>query len=95
MYERPPDAAELSAFGFLLTDLDDACDIWPDNIAAANVFIAMQTQWRAAMGGATGLDYNVLPSVFRLLSVPKAEWRDTFECVRVMEGEAIRVMNNV
>lgn len=76
-----------------MDDLDDASvDIWPDNLTAANVFISITTQWRTGFGGATGLDYNVLPPVFRLLGVPRAQWADTFECVRVMEAEAMRVM---
>jgi len=80
-------------FGFVLDDLDDATvDIWPDNLAATNVFVAMTTQWRTGFGGATGLDYNVLPSVFRLTGIPRKEWPDTFECVRVMEAEAMHVM---
>lgn len=71
---------------------DTAAEVWPDNVAAVNVFIAMDTQWRTGFGGATGLDYNVLPSVFRLAGIPRKEWPDTFECVRVMEAEAMKVM---
>lgn len=77
----------------MAADLDDAVDIWPDNLAAVNVFIAMSTQWRTGAMGATGLDYSVLPSVMRLTGVPRALWTDTFECLRVMEGEALRTMS--
>lgn len=45
------------------------------------------------MGGPTGLDYGVLPAVLRMQAVPRAEWPDTFECLRVMEAEALRVMH--
>jgi hypothetical protein len=82
----------LSALGFRPEDFANAVDVWPDNLQAANVFIAMATQWRVGFGGAVGLDYNVLPSVFRLVGVPRAQWSDTFECIRVMEGEALKVM---
>jgi hypothetical protein len=74
------------------SDLDDAVELWPDNVTAVNVFIAMSTQWRTGAMGATGLDYSALPSVFRLLAVPRALWTDTFECLRVLEGEALRTM---
>lgn len=47
----------------------------------------MDTQWR--MSG--GMDYSVLPVVMRMQSVPRSDWNDTFECLRVMEGEAIRI----
>lgn len=58
-----------------------------------NVFIAMSTQWRIGMNGATGLDYNVLPTVMRLQAIPRIDWPDTFDCVRVMEAEAMNVMS--
>lgn len=53
----------------------------------------MGTQWRIGMNGATGLDYNVLPAVMRLQSIPRKDWPDTFESVRVLEAEAMQVMS--
>lgn len=50
------------------------------------------TQWRTGMGGATGLDYNVL---FRLLDreAGSAErWDELFDDVRVMESVALEEM---
>ncbi len=79
------------ALGLTLDDLDDA-EIWPENLLAVNVFIAMATQWRAGMGGPIGLDYNALPAVMRLVGVPRAQWTETFESLRVMEAEAMKVM---
>lgn len=61
--------------------------VWPENLSAVNTYIAMDTQWR--MSG--GMDYSVLPVVMRMQSVPRADWNETFECLRVMEGEAIRI----
>jgi len=57
------------------------------------VFIVMDTQWRVAFGGRTGLDYNVLPAVMRMHGIPRSQWHDVFECLRVMEGEALQVMS--
>lgn len=68
--------------------------MWPDNLPAVNVLIAVSTQWRAGMGGATGLDYNVLPAVFRMMNIPEADWPDTFECLRVLEDEALETLNH-
>jgi hypothetical protein len=76
------------------SDLDDAVELWPDNLLAVNVFIAMSTQWRTGAVGATGLDYSALPAVFRLVGVPRALWTDTFECLRILEGEALRTMSD-
>lgn len=66
--------------------------MWPDNLPAVNVLISMATQWRVGMSGATGLDYNVLPSVFQLVGIPRKQWPDTFECIRVLEAEALAMM---
>lgn len=93
LYADRPDADRLAAFGLTLDDLDDTVGIYPDNDAAVDVFVALGTQWRVGMGGPTGLDYAALPAVLRLRGVPRADWPDTFDCVRVMEAEALRVMH--
>lgn len=93
LYAQEPEA-ELARFGLLATDLDvTTVDVWPDNLPALNVLIAMATQWRTGMAGPTGLDYAALPPVFRLLSIPRSLWPDTFECLRVMESEALKIMS--
>ena len=70
----------------------DATEIWPDNLAAVNVFIAMTTQWRSNMGGPTGLDYGALPVVMRLAGVPLAERAGVFESIRILEDAALEAM---
>ena len=52
----------------------------------------MFTQWRTGMGGPTGLDYAALPAVMRMTGIPRDQWQDTFESLRVMEAEAMKVM---
>lgn len=37
----------------------DSFGILPENIAALNWFLLMQTQWRVGMNGLTGMDYGV------------------------------------
>ena len=59
-------------------------------MAAVNTFAAMGTQWRTGMGGATGLDYAALPAVLRLTGLPRAEWPDVFEGLRILEDEALK-----
>lgn len=64
--------------------------VWPDNLPALNILIAMDTQWRP---NRTGLDYSALPTVFDIHDVPKRDRQDVFECLRVMEGEALRIFH--
>lgn len=71
----------------------DEISVWPDNWQAVDVFIAMGTQWRAGMSGATGLDYGVLRDVMGLHGIKKRDRSDVFAAVRIMEGAALKVMH--
>ena len=67
-------------------------EIWPDNVMAVDVFIAMTTQWVIGPAGAVGLNYASLAEVWRRLKVPP-ELRDgVFSDLRVMEGAALKKM---
>ncbi|MGA4522838.1 DUF1799 domain-containing protein [Citrobacter portucalensis] len=91
MYTPGPTLAELSAFGLKPEDVEDDVGILPSILEAFTVFSALATQWRVGVGGATGLDYNVLPWVFKLHEV-----EDAAACmadIRIMESEALKVMH--
>ena len=45
-------------------------------------------------GGATGLDYQVLPTVLQFLNMSKKKWARIFADVRFMESEALRMMSD-
>lgn len=49
------------------------------------------TQWRVGMSGPYGLDYNVLPFALRACGIPRADWPDTFDGVRVAESVALEM----
>lgn len=70
----------------------DDVGVWPDNMPAVNVFISMSTQWRVGMAGATGLDYNALPTVLRLGAIPRRGWPEIFESIRILEDAAMETM---
>lgn len=67
-------------------------DVWPQNFDAVRVFEALSSQWRVGTGGASGLDYQVLPTVLRIFDIKRKQWRDIFDCIRIMEMEAMRAM---
>lgn len=54
----------------------------------------MRTQWRAGMGGYYGLDFNVLPEIWRRLKVPPADRDGVFESLVLMEGSALKFMHS-
>ena len=80
-------------YGLTLDDLGDtAAQVWPENLPAVNAFIALSTQWRVGMAGATGIDYTAVPTVLRLTGLPRADWPDAFDGLRIMEAEALEIM---
>lgn len=63
--------------------------VFPEHQTAVVLFEAMRTQWRSGFSGPTGLDYAVLPSLFRLHGVKRSQQRKLFEDLRVMELEVL------
>lgn len=70
----------------------EAVDVWPDVVDSVNVFIAAATQWRVGMKGATGLDYTALEATLRLTGLPRKDWPQVFDDIRIMEDEALKTM---
>jgi len=81
--------------GIPLPDLPNApaedFDVWPENWAAVEMFLRVQTQWRTTMGGLLGLDYGVLAWVFKLYAVE--DERSMLEDLQVMEAAAMAVLS--
>lgn len=63
--------------------------VWPENRQAVQVFLAMRTQWRIGMNGPTGLDYSVLPEIWRRTKVPPQDRDRVFEEIQLIEGGAL------
>lgn len=88
----------LAAWGLVPEDKDDGVEeivlILPDNWEIFSVFEFMLTQWRVSgSGGATGLDYNVLPLAMEISEVASESRIETVQGVRVMEAVALNIMN--
>ncbi len=72
---------------------EDIIDVWDINWDTFTVFNAMSTQWRVGgMGSATGLDYNVIPTVGKMLGLKKKDINAMFPDLQVMENEALITM---
>lgn len=81
-----------AAFGIVIEQDSERDDgIWPDHIAAVQVFAAMLTQWRWTQGSVTGLDYSAIPVVFELYGI--ADRAEVFDELRVLENEGIKELN--
>ena len=96
MYDSGPSDKELAAIGLKREDVtnNEVIDVYPENLLPMQVFIDCVRQWRIGMSGATGLDYAALPFLFDLHSIKKKKQKDVFECLRIMEDEALAKMND-
>ena len=93
LYEPAPSAAEAATFGLTVEEASGQCSVWPDNLKAVNIFMAAATQWRVGPNGATGLDYSVLPVLFRIDQVPRSEWPELLDQIRVLESSALSTIH--
>ena len=67
--------------------------VWDINWESFTVFNSMASQWRiGGMGDATGLDYNTIPVVAKMLGIKSKKVKDIFSDIRVMENEALITM---
>lgn len=66
--------------------------IWPENWPAFELFESLRTQWRAGFGGPTGLCYEAVYPLIDRLTTTREEWERLFEDIRLMEREALSVM---
>jgi len=92
MYEPPPSAEQLAAFGLDAEDIEEEFEVWPCLWRAFLLFNRMSTQWRVGAGGATGLDYSSIRDVAGFLAIKKKKLAEIFPDLQVLEGEALRVM---
>lgn len=93
MYERGPSDEQLAALGMTRADLpEDEFEVWPDAWQAFRLFESMQSQWRTGVGGASGLDYAVIPAVASMLGLKRRDLNSIFPDLRIMENEALAVM---
>lgn len=82
---------EAGLFGLHLEEVPvEEVLIWDINWDTFTLFYSLMTQWRmGGMGSATGLDYNVIPTVGKMLGFKKKKVNAMFPDIQVMENEAL------
>ena len=67
--------------------------MWPEHVRALAFFReSCETQWRASMGGFTGLDYTAVLAVIQFEEPDKAQAKELFEQVKLIERGALKAM---
>lgn len=84
----------MAAFGMTPEDYEaeDNINLWPENWLSFIVFTGMSTQWRVGMSGVIGFDYSALKVVMKYKGVKKAQRKDVFNDIQVMEAEALETL---
>lgn len=69
---------------------NECIEVWPENHAALQLFVDLQTQWSVGMAGRTGMNYlAAYPLIDRLTDTDDDWWR-LFHDLQAME---IAVLN--
>jgi hypothetical protein len=83
-----------AAFGLVLApdtqlDLEEDFFLWPENVAAFNLWLEVQTQWHTDNGVRTGLNYPGVDICIRYMAAPKKEKPWYFAAIKAMERAAL------
>lgn len=65
--------------------------LWPECVPMWRCWQAVQTQWRAGMAGATGLDYAGVAAYLTESGWEGEARRECFEAIRACEGVTLEV----
>lgn len=86
---------DLASFGApkeLCEELDPVKDdyfVFEENWETVQCFLRLGTQWNVSQVGVSGLNYQSIESIFRLMKVEKTE--DVFDGIQIMEFEALKI----
>lgn len=80
---------DLAAFGLQAPPAaEQALEIWPENLAIIEVFLACSTQWLFDFSGnRTGIRYEALQAAMTMMATPDVV--GVFSGVRIMERAAL------
>lgn len=86
-------ADAMAAFGIYCEEPvvidDDEFWLWPENEAAFQLWLSLQSQWMVGMSGPTGLNYAGVEVCMRLRGTKKSEQRALFDSIQAMEQAAL------
>lgn len=72
---------------------EEVVECWKDNEPALRAFQAMSTQWNNNGYAVLGLRYESAPVALRMCGIGQEDEEQVLASLRVMEQEALRVIN--
>lgn len=64
--------------------------VFPENWNTVVAFDGIKTQWRVSDGVVIGLDYSTIPFELEMLDIPRKEWPEVNQGLKVMEDVFIQ-----
>lgn len=71
----------------------DPVEIWPEHLGAFELFVALRSQWRVSMAGATGLDYGVMFQKMDRMGLSPEQYDELEDQMRALEHAALDEMS--
>ncbi len=93
MYSKQKEETNPFLVGIAALQAAQVYEVWPENMAAINLFLSLSTQWRTLGMGPSGLDYNVLFARMGQLKIEDQDREWMFEDIRAIEAEALSIIN--
>lgn len=82
---------DMRAFGLVEARCEEEVRLWPENVPVIDLLPRLNTAWRyAPMGGVIGFDWPQVTAMLRLAGVPRKDWRQVQEGLRVAEVEIVK-----
>lgn len=68
-------------------------EIWPENKAPLDLYLAICTQWRVGPGGLVGLDHTVVHHRLDRMNLTPRQYDDLLAAMGIVERAALKVLN--
>lgn len=73
-------------------EVQDDCEVWPENWPSVMLFLALGTQWTVSPHGKViGIHYPSITSAMDLKNISKPRRASMFDDIRLMEETALNV----
>lgn len=91
-HDTAEEDAAAEAFGIFIDRNDEEeFSLWPENIKIINAIYYINTAWRhGALGQLIGLDFPQVMAIMRMSGIPRKDWPEILDGLRVVESEIIR-----
>jgi hypothetical protein len=93
-YWSAPTADDLKGTSYRLTDfVEETVEVWDENWDVICLFTQYSSQWRTAMNGPIGLDFNVFHHALDRKGIAGEDYDEWILKLGIIEAEALKQLN--